>query len=103
MKKIRDGKKYDTETAELIASWQNSYNPNDFHFESEDLYRTKAGNWFIVGEGGPLTDYAQQCGSGQCGGNQLKIIDGPQVVAWLERTENYSDLEALFPDSVEVA
>lgn len=36
MKKIIDGKKYDTETAKLVGEWTNGYSYNDFHYCTED-------------------------------------------------------------------
>lgn len=54
MKKVINGKVYNTETAEEVASYSFS-NSNDFRYIREKLYRTKKGNWFLYGEGGPMT------------------------------------------------
>ena len=103
MRKIIDRKIYDTATSEKIVRWSNSYPVNDFNWAEESLYRTKAGNWFIYGRGGPNSGYAEPCGTCRTGGSDIRPLDGPAVIEWLERTENYDELEALFPDSVEEA
>jgi len=54
MKKIINGKRYDTETAQLIGSASYS-NRTDFRFWSEELYRKKTGEFFLYGEGGPAS------------------------------------------------
>ena len=52
MKKIIDGKKYDTETAECIGGWENEYNGlDDRYFCAEELYRKKTGEFFIYSWG----------------------------------------------------
>ena len=46
MKKIIDGKLYDTETAECLGFYQH-FDGNTFHYLREALYRTKKGTYFI--------------------------------------------------------
>ena len=47
MKKIIDGKVYNTETADSIGSYWNGYDPRDFHYEELTLYKTKKGQCTI--------------------------------------------------------
>src|SRR3990172_2422569 len=69
MKKVIDGKIYNTETAELLHEWDNGMYGNDFGRCEEALYRTKKGAYFIAGEGGAMSRYARSCGSNStCGG-----------------------------------
>ena len=59
MKKIINRKLYDTKTAKFIGS--DSYsNPSDFHYWSEKLYLKTNGEFFLYGEGGPRSQYAEQ-------------------------------------------
>lgn len=51
MKKVIDGKLYNTKTADLICERDNGYYWRDFNYCSECLYRTKKGSWFIYGDG----------------------------------------------------
>ena len=46
MKKIIDGKLYDTETAECLGFYPH-FDGNTFHYLREALYRTKKGTYFI--------------------------------------------------------
>ena len=62
MKKIINGKKYDTETATKIGEYSNGYSTSDFHYIDETLYRKKTGEFFLYGEGGPMTRYSHACG-----------------------------------------
>ena len=61
MKKIINGKVYDTETAQVLGSWSNM---SDRSFEriDETLYRKRTGEFFLHGEGGPMSRYAVQIG-----------------------------------------
>ena len=68
MKKVIEGKVYNTETAEELHDWSNHYPCSDFKACSESLYRTKKGAFFIAGSGGPLSSYAVPCGNGYGGG-----------------------------------
>lgn len=54
MKKIINGKKYDTETAGLICEHDNGRSWTDFYFYKECLYKKKTGEFFIHEEGGLL-------------------------------------------------
>lgn len=46
MKKIINGKMYNTETAEFIDSYESGY-PKDFAYVYEALYRKKTGEFFL--------------------------------------------------------
>ncbi len=48
MKRIINGERYDTETAEV--DWDNGYYGGDFKRCEETLSRTKKGAWFSCGE-----------------------------------------------------
>lgn len=50
MKKIIDGKMYNTETAKECGTWDNC--EYGFNRVEETLYRKKTGEFFIHGEGG---------------------------------------------------
>lgn len=73
MKKIINGKKYDTETATKVAEYWNGRSTRDFYYLYEELYRKKTGEFFLFGSGGAATNYAMQCGSNTWCGNQCII------------------------------
>ncbi len=103
MIKIIDGRRYDTDKAELVASVSYS-NPSDFHYFSEDLYRTRNGNWFIHGEGGAMSKYAVQVEQNSwSGGAEIRPLSEDQAYRWLEEIGEVDAIEKYFSDRVEDA
>ncbi|MBV6342315.1 hypothetical protein [Candidatus Magnetobacterium casense] len=103
MKKIIDGKRYDTDTATMIASDQSRHNSSDFHWWEETLYRTPNGNWFLFGEGGAASKYARPCDSGRIGGEDLAPMTTDEAYEWCERHDQIEVIERHFPDRVQDA
>lgn len=97
MKKIINGKRYDTETAEFIGRWENLYNSADLQYECEELYRKKTGEFFMYGGGGPASSYAIQTGttswSGSC---KITPITEDEAKKWVEENLDGDDYEKLF-------
>ena len=104
MKKLINGKMYNTETAEEIATWSNTYYSSDFHYCQETLYKTKKGAYFIFGKGGPLSPYAQPSGgTGRTGGSDIVAFSKEEAFAWLELHDLTEEAEEEFPDHIEEA
>ncbi len=82
MKKIIDGKKYDTETAEYLRGWSNDYAVNDFNYCEEALYRKKTGEYFLFGEGGPLSKYREHFPDGWGSGCDITPLTEDEAKAW---------------------
>lgn len=72
MKKIINGRLYNTETATAVASDSYGY-PGDFSYWSETLYKKKTGELFLYGEGGPYSKYSQEHGDNSWGGGSAII------------------------------
>ncbi len=97
MKKIIDGKRYNTETAEEIAYYSNDLPTNDFNWYEERLYLTKNGNWFVAGEGGALSGYSVSVGNnGSGGGSHLRLITKDEAKEWLEQHDEVDAVEEYF-------
>lgn len=97
MKKIIGGKVYDTETAKKLAWWQNMPDVRDFHQVTERLYRKKTGEFFLHGEGGPLTQYAQETGTNSwSGGERIMPLTFAEAKAWAEEHLDGEEYEAIF-------
>jgi len=104
MKRIVNGKVYNTETAELVHEWWNGRSTSDFRHRSKDLYRTKKGAWFILHAGGPMTDMAVSCGSNNyTGSKSIEPISEGDVLAFLETHGGEEVLEKYFADKLEEA
>ena len=104
MKKVINGKRYDTETAALVAADSYSH-PGDLGYWAEEIYRTKRGNWFLVGEGGAMTQYSRSVGQNETGGGSAVIpFTKKDALAWLEdHTEDSEAYEEYFTDVLEDA
>ncbi len=73
MKSIIEGKIYNTETADQICQGDNGLSTTDCYYQSEELYRTQKGAYFVcncqnvlipIDDDGYLTDSPQLPGSG---------------------------------------
>ncbi len=85
MKRIIDGKKYDTETAYMVAQWENMYDVRDFHYFSESLYRKRTGEYFLFGEGGAMSKYAETIGQNEWrGGDAIMPLTYDNARKWAE-------------------
>ena len=84
MKKIIEGKTYNTETALLLGDWQNLWK-GDYHYCREELYRTKKGTYFLYGEGGALSCYARYIGGSATGGADFQVLSDREAKEWAEK------------------
>lgn len=96
MKKIINGKMYNTETAEIIASWDNGLCGNDFNACSETMYRKKTGEFFLHGEGGANTIYSEQNGDWRSGSSVIIPYTEEEARTWLEEKGDADTYEAIF-------
>ena len=96
MKRIIDGKTYNTKTATLICDTSNEYSRSDFKFESSDLYVTKKGAYFIAGSGGALSRFARRVSDGYCGGEGIIPISREDALSECERHGDTDDAAEFF-------
>jgi hypothetical protein len=103
MKKIIDGKRYDTETATQLAEIQRGQQSSFDYFE-EALYRTAKGAYFLAGFGHASSKYAVACGDGSRGaGHGLDVLTENEAYRWAERYLEADQVEARFGDRIEDA
>lgn len=104
MKRVIDGRIYDTAVAEPVHRWDNGRLDDDLHFEEAILYRTPKGAYFVCGAGGPLTDYAERVDSStMTAGIDLWAVDKDQAIEWLENRGGHEALVDLFVERLEDA
>lgn len=102
MKKIIDGKKYDTETAVEIGYYSNDLPRGDFRWCAETLYCKRNGEFFMYGEGGGLSPYAYQYpDGGYCEGEKLLPISDAEAKRWCEQHLSYEGYVELFGEPEE--
>ena len=96
MNKIFRGRRYDTETAQELAYISYS-NRRDFNFWQETLYRKRTGEYFLHGEGGASSKYAEKCGQNEwCGGEEIKPLTLEQAQDWAEKNLSADKYEEIF-------
>ena len=96
MKKIINGRRYDTDSAKELGS--NSYsNRTDFNFWEETLYRKSTGEFFLYGEGGPASRYAQAVGQNSwSGGSRIMPMSTHEAKSWAEKNLSGDEYEKIF-------
>ena len=97
MKKVINGKQYNTETAKCIGSIEPAgYNVNDFNYWRERLYRTKAGAYFIYGEGGGNSRYGEWHGNTGGWGEEIRPMAFTEAQEWAEENLDGDDYGKAF-------
>lgn len=108
MIRVIDGKRYSTETAELVHAHSNGHFRSDFNFRAKFLYRTKSGAWFLHHEGGPMSDMSVSVGNNGIGGSEsIEPVSEDDAYGFLEvHSDDPAALQALekhFSDRVQDA
>jgi hypothetical protein len=96
MKKIINGKRYDTDAAQECG--RHSYsNRRDFHYYSETLCKKRTGEFFLYGEGGPASRYARQVEQNSwSGGELITPLTHKEAREWAEEHLTGEEYEAVF-------
>lgn len=82
MKKIINGKMYNTETAREVACWWN--NMTGFDLVYKTLYIKRTGEFFMYCEGGARTKYSVRCGDNTwTGGSKIVPVTEDFAKSWL--------------------
>lgn len=97
MKKIINGKKYDTETATKVAEYWNGCSTSDFNYLYEELYRKRTGEFFLYGSGGASTGYSKKCGNNSwCGGERITPLSVEAAKKFAEKNCTVDEYETIF-------
>lgn len=97
MKKIINGKRYDTDTARVVGAYTNGMLVNDLSYVCETLYIKRNGEYFLHGEGGAMSKYAQSHGNSSWGGGELIIPMSYEAAReWAERNLEAEEYESEF-------
>lgn len=95
MRKIIDGRLYDTDTARSVGEWERG---SGFGYTRETLYRKRTGEYFLHGEGGPQTQYAEWHGSLLCDGERIVPLGFEKAREWAEEHLDADAYIAAFGD-----
>ena len=87
MRRIIEGKAYDTETATMICDLSpTGYSRSDFKWEDTSLYRSPKGQFFIAGQGNASSRWAERIGENAMGGGEgMLLIDTDDAKRLVER------------------
>ena len=98
MKKIINGKKYDTETAKLIGRYRSELGRNDFRYFGEELFLKKTGEYFLFGEGHGMSKYRSFNGNSYSWGEEIAPMSKDEAFEWASKSSDMSveQIEAHF-------
>ena len=96
MKKVINGRRYDTDAAKEMGSASFS-NRRDFNYWAETLYRKNTGEFFLYGEGGPRSRYAEVVGQNEwSGGEKIIPLSLEAAQKWAEENLDAEGYEKIF-------
>ena len=85
MKKIINGRLYDTHTAKRVGYYSNYSEDTDFNAFEESLYKKKNGEFFLFGWGGAATIYREELGQNRWGsGSSIRPLSIQEAKEWAE-------------------
>lgn len=99
MKEIIDGQLFDTDADDVqtIVTYTPVADRGDFNFLREELCKTASGQYFIAGEGGPMTDYRKRVGSGEyAGSSEIRPVSEDEAFRWMQ--SNGIDAETILDE-----
>lgn len=90
MKKIINGKLYNTETATLIGwFYKGGTSHSDFNYIEQQIYKTKKWQYFLYIWGWARTQYATRIWNSSSGGTDIELMTIESITEWLEENNQY--------------
>ena len=104
LRRVIDGKVYDTIKANLVCELSSSHNYGDFGWHETELYRTAKGNFFVAGVGGPRSMWAERTGQNSwSSGKGIRAVDENEARGHMEAAgcsaEKFIDASLLFEEA----
>lgn len=102
MVKIIKGRKYDTATTKEVGSFANAGGWRDFSHYEETLYKKRTGEYFLHGQGGPMSKYAKAEGQNSwSGGSDIIPLSFDEAREWAEEHLDADEYEDEFGEVAE--
>lgn len=95
MKKVIKGRRYDTDTAKCVGADMFG-NFMDFAHWTERLYRKSTGEFFLYGEGGPMSKYSRSIGQETSGDERIMPLSYSEAQKWAEKHLSGAEYEEIF-------
>ena len=96
MRKIINGKLYDTGTAKQVGRHCSPLSVTDFYYFEETLFKKRTGEFFLFGGGNAASKYAERCGTGWTGGTGFVPLTEEEARDWAETYLDADDYIAIF-------
>ena len=97
MNKVINGKRYDTDTATKKAMTCSNVSSRDFSYWEESLYQKRTGEYFLFGQGGPMSRYAVSEGNNTwSGGSKIIPLSESQARKWAEQHLDGDEYDEIF-------
>lgn len=101
MNQIINGKRYDTNTATKIGLYDNRLATSDCKWYRETLMVKRTGEYFLVGQGGPMSIYAERVDNTTSGGVKIIPLSVENAKKWAEGHLTAVEYEEKFPTASE--
>ena len=98
MKKVIDGRKYSTDTATLVGTFDSGDSADDPEHWSESLYRKRNGEYFLHQVGGADSAYCRYIGGEPVPGEDIEPLSYGAARRWTEMHLDGDAYEAEFGD-----
>ena len=79
IRKIIDGRIYDTKTAKRVLHLDCHRFGDDFEWENTDVYLSPKGQWFLAGRGNALSRWATRQVDGPVAGDGIELLNEDEV------------------------
>lgn len=97
MKKIIQGRLYDTETAKKCGEYEPNPYQSDFHWYRESLYQKKNGEFFLHGEGNAASPYCKTVAQNEwSSGEKIIPLTYDGAAKWTEEHLDADEYSAIF-------
>lgn len=84
MKKVINQKMNNTATAEMLLTRWNGLANDDYQYLEETLYRKRSGELFLLGRGGPLSEYGVSYSDGVSCAIRIIPLSNAEAMDWVE-------------------
>ena len=102
MKKVINGKLYNTETARKCGEYEPNPYRSDFSWFCETLYLKKTGEFFLHGDGNAASPYSKSCGQNEwCGSEAIKPLTYDEAQKWAEEHLDGDEYIEIFGEPAE--
>jgi len=91
MTKVINGKTYRSHTAQLIVTLPRHFSKTDNRWQETRLYRNQRGAYFLAGEGGALSRWAQSTPNGAIHGEGIEPISKDEALVYAKYAGLSSD------------